>query len=111
MTGALPPSSRCTFLRSAAAAWATSMPARTLPVIETMRGVGWVTSARPVSRPPQTTLTTPGGRCSAISDRRLAAELQVHFLEVRGGRLGDLHASPHAARDRDHARGGVEVAQ
>ena len=62
ITGALPPSSRWTFLRSAAAAMATSRPARTLPVIETICGTGLVTSARPVSRSPQTTLNTPGGR-------------------------------------------------
>ena len=40
ITGALPPSSRCTRLRSEAAARATSMPARTDPVIETICGVG-----------------------------------------------------------------------
>ena len=38
MTGALPPSSRCTRLRSWAAAIATSLPARTLPVIDTICG-------------------------------------------------------------------------
>ena len=64
MTGALPPSSRWTFLRSVAAAPATSMPARTEPVIATICGVGCETSARPVSRSPQTTLSTPGGRNS-----------------------------------------------
>ena len=67
ITGALPPSSRWTFLRSAAAAMATSRPARTLPVIETICGTGLVTRARPVSRSPQTTLNTPGGRNSPIS--------------------------------------------
>ena len=67
ITGALPPSSRWTFLRSAAAAMATSRPARTLPVIDTICGTGLVTSARPVSRSPQTTLNTPGGRMSPIS--------------------------------------------
>ncbi len=41
------------------------MPARTLPVTDTIRGVGCETSARPVSRSPHTTLKTPGGRCSA----------------------------------------------
>ena len=40
------------------------MPARTLPVIETMAGVGCSTSSRPVSRSPQTTLNTPSGRYS-----------------------------------------------
>ena len=43
------------------------MPARTLPVIEAMAGVGWLTSAAPVSRSPQTTLNTPSGRNSAIT--------------------------------------------
>ena len=64
MTGALPPSSRWTRFRSEAAAAATSMPARTLPVIDTIAGIGCDTSARPVSRSPQTTLNTPGGKCS-----------------------------------------------
>ncbi len=42
------------------------MPARTLPVMDTMAGVGWSTSRRPVSRSPHTTLMTPSGRCSAM---------------------------------------------
>ena len=45
ITGALPPSSRWTRLRSAAAEPATSMPARTEPVIETICGVLCSTSA------------------------------------------------------------------
>ena len=44
------------------------MPARTLPVIDTMSTSSWSTSARPVSRSPVSTLKTPGGRNSlAIS--------------------------------------------
>ncbi len=43
---------------------ATCMPARTLPVIDTMAGVGCSTSIRPVSRSPHTTLKTPSGRNS-----------------------------------------------
>ena len=43
------------------------MPARTEPVIETICGVLCSTSARPVSRSPQTTLSTPGGRNSWAS--------------------------------------------
>src|ERR671925_83713 len=66
-TGALPPSSRCTRLTSSAAALATAMPARTLPVIEAICGVGCLTSAAPVSRSPQTTLNTPSGKNSAIT--------------------------------------------
>ena len=41
------------------------MPARTEPVIDTIAGISCSTSARPVSRSPQTTLNTPGGRNSA----------------------------------------------
>ena len=67
ITGALPPSSRWTRFRSAAAAPATSMPARTEPVIDTICGVLCSTSRRPVSRSPQTTLSTPGGRNSWAS--------------------------------------------
>ncbi len=77
MTGALPPSSRWTRLRSAAAEAATSMPARTLPVIDTMAGVGCSTSALPLSRSPHTTLSTPGGRCSATISARSRVETGV----------------------------------
>ncbi len=52
-------------MRSVAAAAATSMPARTLPVIDTKPGVGCATNARPLSRSPHTTLKTPAGRNSA----------------------------------------------
>ena len=65
-TGALPPSSRCTFFTSSAADFATSIPARIDPVIETIAGILWEINARPVSRSPQTTLNTPAGRNSLI---------------------------------------------
>lgn len=55
------------FFRSAAAAVMTWDPARVLPVIATMSTSGWETRARPVSRSPQTMLTTPGGNASAAS--------------------------------------------
>jgi hypothetical protein len=41
------------------------MPARTDPVTDTIAGVSCCTIARPVSRSPHTTLSTPGGRNSA----------------------------------------------
>ena len=41
------------------------MPARTDPVTETIAGVSWSIIARPVSRSPQMTLSTPAGRNSA----------------------------------------------
>jgi uncharacterized RmlC-like cupin family protein len=46
---------------------ATATPAPTLPVIDAIAGIGWRTSAAPVSRSPQTTFSTPGGRNSAIT--------------------------------------------
>ena len=76
-TGAFPPSSRWVRLRSGAAAWATCMPARVEPVIETNCGMGWATRARPVSRSPHTTLNTPGGRNSAAISASLSVERGV----------------------------------
>ncbi len=76
-TGALPPSSRCTRLTSAAAAWATAMPARTEPVMATICGRGCETSAAPVSRSPVTTLSTPGGRNSAASSPSISVDTGV----------------------------------
>ncbi len=67
ITGAFPPSSKWTRLRSVAAAAATSFPARTLPVTEHMSGIGCEINFAPVSRSPQITFMTPGGRNSAIS--------------------------------------------
>ena len=52
-------------LDQGAAAVATALPARVLPVIDTMAGVGCPASSAPVDRSPQTTLNTPGGRNSA----------------------------------------------
>ena len=80
ITGALPPSSRCTFFRSEAADLATSMPARTDPVIATICGIGCSTRARPVSRSPQTTLKTPGGRNSWHSSANSVVEAGVVSL-------------------------------
>ncbi len=77
ITGALPPSSRCTRLRSLDAASATCMPARAEPVIETIAGVAWPTSARPVSRSPHTTLNTPGGKNSAAISASSSVEAGV----------------------------------
>src|SRR5689334_4853240 len=65
--GALPPSSRWVRVTFGAAAVATALPARVLPVIDTMAGVGCAASSAPVDRSPQTTLNTPGGRTSANS--------------------------------------------
>src|SRR6185312_940854 len=86
-TGALPPSSRCTRLRSAAAASATCEPARTDPVIDTIAGVLCATSARPVSRSPQTTLNTPGGKNSPAISAIIAVVTGVVSLGLSTGQL------------------------
>ena len=65
ITGALPPSSRCVRFRFPPALTATARPAATEPVIDTISGVGCATTAAPVSRSPQTTFSTPGGKCLA----------------------------------------------
>ena len=54
-------------MTSDAADDATAIPARTLPVIDTICGILLATSAAPLSRSPSTTLNTPSGRNSAIS--------------------------------------------
>ena len=71
-TGALPPSSRWTFLSVLAACSAIHLPVSTEPVSETMSTSSCSTSAAPGSLPPATTLSTPLGRNSAaISASRI----------------------------------------
>src|SRR3954464_10488033 len=53
ITGALPPSSRCTRLRVSAAARATSLPVATSPVSETIATSGCRTSPAPAGGPPR----------------------------------------------------------
>src|SRR5438093_714149 len=68
ITGALPPSSRCTRFSVSAAVRAISLPVATSPVSETMRTSRWRTSPAPTGSPsPVITLRTPGGRISAAS--------------------------------------------
>ena len=109
ITGALPPSSRWTFLRSAAAAMATSRPARTLPVIDTICGTGLVTRARPVSRSPHTTLNTPGGQDVAhqLGQQqggvgRGVGRLEHHGVARRQGRAELPHRHHHRVVPRRH---------
>ena len=59
------------------------MPARTEPVIATICGVGCSTSLRPVSRSPQTTLNTPGGRNSWASSANRVVLAGVVSLGLR----------------------------
>jgi hypothetical protein len=67
MNGALPPNSRCTRLSVSAAVFITFLPVPVEPVTEIMRRSGCSTSAWPVSLPPVTTLSTPGGRPASLA--------------------------------------------
>ena len=66
ITGALPPSSRCTRLSESAAALAIHLPVSGEPVSDTMSMSGCVTSDEPAGWPwPVITLSTPFGSTSA----------------------------------------------
>ena len=67
-------------MRLAPALAATARPAPTEPVIETICGVGWATTAAPVARSPQTTLSTPGGKCLAAISASITEETGVVSL-------------------------------
>ena len=82
-------------MTSSAADLATAMPARTLPVIETICGVGWATSAAPVSRSPVTTLNTPSGRNSAISSAIQTLDAGVVSEGLRTMQLPAASAGAH----------------
>lgn len=62
---------------------AISRPARTLPVTATSRGTGCVVRDRPVSRSPQSTLSTPDGSCSAAIRASSAVEAGVVSAGLR----------------------------
>src|SRR2546425_939944 len=98
ITGALPPSSRWVRLRSPAAAAATSNPARVEPVIDTIAGVLWLTSARPVSRSPHTTLKTTGGKKPAAISAITTLGTRVRSDGLSAGaflqRVGELEQRP-----------------
>ncbi len=78
-TGALPPSSRCTRFNVADAAFATSLPVATSPVMETIATPGCRTMPAPTGSPsPVMTLSTPAGRMSAVSSAKRSAVRGVH---------------------------------
>ena len=56
---------------------ATSVPARTDPVIEAIAGMSCAIIARPVPRSPQMTLNTPGGKNSAATSASSRLETGV----------------------------------
>ena len=63
----MPPSSSITGFKLSAAAFITARPVGTEPISAIMATSLWVVSAAPASRPPGTTLNTPGGRMPPIS--------------------------------------------
>ena len=72
ITGALPPSSRCTRFTPSTAPRITALPVWVEPVTLTMSTSRCVTSACPTSASPVTTLNRPAGRpaCTASSANR-----------------------------------------
>ena len=74
---------------------ATSLPARMLPVIDTMAGVLCDTSRAPVSRSPTTTLMTPSGRNSLISSAIHTVVTGVVSLGLRTTALPAAIAGAH----------------
>jgi hypothetical protein len=89
----LPPSSRCSRLRSGAASRATSRPAATDPVNPTTGMSGWVTSSRPVSPPPGSTCSRSAGSPASSSRRAKTTPPQT---AVRGSGLSTT-ALPRAS--------------
>src|SRR5918999_1059448 len=77
-TGALPPSSRCTFLSESEAAFAIHSPVSGEPVSETMSTSGCVTSDDPAGWPwPVITFSTPFGSTSPAYSASLTVEIGV----------------------------------
>jgi hypothetical protein len=72
MSAFLPPSSSVNALSVAAAPAITALPAGTLPMKPIFATFGCATRATPASRPPVTTLNTPGGNTSCHSSAILS---------------------------------------
>src|SRR5829696_5037160 len=75
-TGVLPPSSRVQGTSRSAAAAAIALPVLVPPVMSMRATLRFDTSAAPISPPPATTLTTPGGiPASAHQPARIRGEI------------------------------------
>jgi hypothetical protein len=74
MRAFLPPSSSITGLSVSEAAFMTARPVGTLPMSAIMATPGWDERAEPASRPPGTTLNTPGGSTPSISSASRSEE-------------------------------------
>ena len=81
-SGSLPPSSRITRFRPAAASCMMRMPVARLPV-KTMRSTSASTSARPTSPAPCTTCSTSAGKCLASVCAQRSAHSGVSSLGFR----------------------------
>ncbi len=82
-------------MRDSAAAAATALPARTLPVIETMSTPSCRTSASPVSPLPSRTLKTPAGVCLAMISAIHSVEAGVFSDGLRMIELPAAIAGPN----------------
>ena len=83
-----------------AAIVAMCLPVTVSPVIDTMRTLGCPTSRSPISPPePESTLSTPAGRASAISSAKRSAESGVRAAGLSTTVLPVARAGPsfHAA--------------
>src|SRR2546430_15944130 len=85
MFGDLPPSSSVTGTTLSAAAFMMAIPVGTEPVKVMWLMPGWAAIAAPVSRPPVTTLNTPGGHSRLPRQLREAHDAQAGL----GCRFGD----------------------
>jgi hypothetical protein len=91
----LPPSSRVSALSVALAPCITARPPPTLPIKPILATRGCATSAAPVSRPPVTTLNTPGGNTSDQSSASRSADSGVCSAGLTISTLPAASGAPH----------------
>ncbi len=91
----LPPSSRVSALSVALAPLITARPASTLPMKPIFATFGCATSATPASRPPVTTLNTPGGNTPSHSSAMRSADSGVWSAGLTISVLPAASGAPH----------------
>src|SRR5256885_1927411 len=112
ITGALPPSSRCTRFRVADAAFATSLPVATSPVSETIATPGWRTMPAPTGSPAPVIAVLLDDRCeleqhlAPLSRRAVGPDLVVRLARSFHRAVDVLRRALRHCRD-DLAEGRV----
>jgi hypothetical protein len=91
----LPPNSSVSDLSVAAATAATVRPAATLPMKPIFATPGCATSVPPASRPPVTTLNTPGGKTPSQSSAIRSDESGVSGAGLTISELPAASGAPH----------------